>query len=104
MTAEDTLKIFKEYCKSNSGDEHVWTPKETTYQWSRGNLTSTGIINGVVRKLAGIDVSGRQIWTVAGSLKIAANGTILRFTGVGVKLQRQLELQAHFSNNKLETV
>jgi hypothetical protein len=104
MTAEDTLNVFKEYCKSNSGNEQIWTPKETTYFWNRGNPTSTGVINGVVRKLAGIDVSGRQIWTVAGSLKIDADGTIMRITGISVKQKAMFEAQASVITNKLETV
>jgi hypothetical protein len=44
----------------------------------------------VVRKLAGIDASGYQIWVVAGSFKIAPDGAIIRFTGLPKALQKQL--------------
>lgn len=87
MTAEHTLTQLKLWCIKQSGDEQVWTNKGTTYHWNRGKDTSAGLINGVVRKLAGIDVSGRQIWSVAGSLKIKADGTIARFTGIPKKEQ-----------------
>ena len=46
-----------------------------------------GIVNGVVRKLAGIDATGRQIWVVAGSFKITPQGEIIRFTGLPKKTQ-----------------
>lgn len=91
MNAEHTVTALKSFCKANSGDEHTWQNKETTYHWNRGKDTSTGLINGVVRKLAGIDASGHQIWTVAGSVKIDANGTILRFTGLPKKQQKLLQ-------------
>jgi len=87
MTAEHTLTQLKLWCIGQSGDEQVWTNKGTTYHWNRGKDTSAGLVNGVVRKLAGIDVSGRQIWAVAGSLKIQADGTIARFTGIPKKEQ-----------------
>jgi hypothetical protein len=44
-----------------------------------------------VRKLAGIDASGKQIWVVAGSFKIDEYGTILRFTGLPKKVQKSFE-------------
>lgn len=91
MNAEHTVTALKNFCKANSGDEQTWRNKETTYHWNRGKDTSSGLINGVVRKLAGIDASGHQIWTVAGSVKIDADGTILRFTGLPKKQQKLLQ-------------
>jgi len=91
MSAELTLDALKSFCRKNSGDEQIWTNKETTYHWNRGKDTASGLINGVVRKLAGVDASGRQIWVVAGSIKIDANGTIERFTGMPKKTQKVLQ-------------
>jgi hypothetical protein len=91
MNAEHTLTALKQFCLANSGDEQMWENKGTTYHWNRGKVTATGMVNGVVRKLAGIDSSGQQIWTVAGSIKIDANGTILRFTGMPKKQQKLFE-------------
>ncbi len=88
MSAEDTLLNVKLWCVDSSGNEQVWVNKGTTYQWSRGKTTTSGVLNGVVRKLAGIDASGKQIWVVAGSLKINADGTISRFTGIPKALQK----------------
>jgi len=91
MNAETTLINVKQYCLSNSKDEQIWTNKGTTYHWNRGKDTASGLINGVVRKLAGIDPSGYQIWVVAGSLKIHPEGEILRWTGLPRKLQITFE-------------
>ena len=91
MNAEHTLLNIKQHCLADSGNEQVWTNKGTTYQWTRGRDTVTGLVNGVVRKLAGIDASGKQIWTVAGSFKISEHGTVLRFTGLPKKLQKSFE-------------
>jgi len=91
MTAETTLLNIRQYCLSNSKDGQVWTNKGTTYHWNRGKDTVSGLINGVVRKLAGIDPTGYQIWVVAGSLKIDPTGTILRWTGLPKKLQTTFE-------------
>lgn len=88
MNAEHTLISIKQFCLKNTKDEQTWVNKGTTYHWNRGRDTAEGIINGVVRKLAGIDAAGGQIWVVAGSLKIAADGTILRFTGMPKKQQK----------------
>lgn len=91
MLAENTLINIKRFCLASSKDEQIWTNKGTTYYWNRGKDTSTGLINGVVRKLAGIDATGYQIWVVAGSIKISPNGEILRFTGLPRKVQNTLE-------------
>ena len=108
MNAEYTLTQLKLWCIAQSGDEQIWTNKGTTYHWNRGKDTATGLINGVVRKLAGIDAGGRQIWVVAGSLKINPNGTIARFTGIPSKVQKIFEPHASNTANpvdfpKLET-
>jgi hypothetical protein len=91
MLAEQTLNKVKQYCLTNSGDEQIWTNKGTKYFWNRGKDTYSGTINGVVRKLAGMDAQHGSIWVVAGSVKIDAEGTILRFTGLPRKLQKTFE-------------
>jgi hypothetical protein len=96
MNAENTLIKLKQFCLADSGDEQIWTNKGTTYFWNRGKDTATGLINGVVRKLAGTDAQGAKIWVVAGSLKINPNGTIARFTGIPSKVQKTFE--PHQSN------
>jgi hypothetical protein len=90
MSAQNTLNNLGTYCKKNSGDFQTWAGKAGTYHWNRGKDTATGLVNGVVRKLAGIDASGYQIWVVAGSFKIAPDGAIIRFTGLPKALQKQL--------------
>ena len=87
MDAVSTINAVKQFCVASSGSEQIWSGNKSTYQWNIGKTTQDGIVNGVVRKLAGIDVSGLQIWVVAGSLKIHPNGTILRFTGLPKKMQ-----------------
>jgi hypothetical protein len=91
MNAEHTVTALKSFCKANSGDEQMWENKGTTYYWNRGKDTSSGLVNGVVRKLAGVDANGHKIWTVAGSIKIDSDGTILRFTGMPKKQQKLLQ-------------
>ena len=93
MSATNTIDALSQFCKQSSSDTQVWTGKSGTYHWNLGKLTRQGILNGVVRKLAGIDISGTQIWVVAGSFKIAADGTILRFTGLPKKLQTSFTVQ-----------
>lgn len=96
---EDTLQKIKVYCKENSGSPNIWNGKTATYKWSPGKTTRQGVLNGVVRKLAGIDnTNGSQIWVVAGSLKILPDGTISRFTGLPVSVQRQCMPQEIFEN------
>lgn len=91
MNAETTLIKIKQFCIANSGDEQIWTNKGTTYYWNRGKDTPSGLVNGVVRKLAGTDANGTKIWVVAGSIKVDANGTILRWTGLPRKVQKTFE-------------
>jgi hypothetical protein len=90
MDANATIEAVKKFCESSSGDPQIWSGNKATYQWNIGKVTEQGIVNGVVRKLAGIDVSGKQIWAVAGSLKIMPDGTIARFTGLPKKLQSKM--------------
>lgn len=92
MDATSTINAVKQFCVSSSGSEQIWSGNKSTYYWNIGKTTQGGIVNGVVRKLAGIDVSGTQIWVVAGSLKIHPDGTILRFTGLPKKIQSKLQL------------
>ena len=90
MSAEKIIESLKEFCIKSSGDAlgQTWHGNKATYYWNRGKTTADGTVNGVVRKLAGVDASGRQIWVVAGSLKIGADGSILRFTGLPKKFQK----------------
>ena len=85
MSAINTLYSLEQFCRDSSGQPYQWAGNSATYRWSEGKTTSEGIINGVVRKLAGTDTNGIEIWVVAGSFKIAANGEILRFTGISKK-------------------
>lgn len=87
MSSLNTIESLGEFCKKNSGDENIWSGKSGTYYWSVGRNTPGGLVNGVVRKVAGIAASGEKIWVVAGSFKIAEDGTILRFTGLSKKDQ-----------------
>jgi phosphoserine phosphatase len=90
MSTQNTLDKLSAYCKTSSSDSQIWSGKSGTYYWNRGKETSSGLVNGVVRKLAGIESAGHQIWVVAGSFKIAPDGTILRFTGLPKAVQKQL--------------
>ncbi len=91
MSVDKTIEAIKEFCTKNSGDAlgQTWNGNKATYHWNSGKLAADGTLNGVVRKLAGIDAAGHQIWVVAGSFKIAPTGQILRFTGPPKKLQTQ---------------
>jgi hypothetical protein len=102
MNAENTLIKIKQFCLADSKDEQVWTNKGTTYHWNRGKDTASGLINGVVRKLAGTDANGTKIWVVAGSLKIAANGQVLRFTGIPSKIQKTFEPHSSNTSNPVD--
>ena len=92
MNAFDTIDAVKKFCLTNSGSEQNWQGNKSSYHWNIGKETQAGVLNGVVRKLAGIEASGNQIWVVAGSFKIAPDGTILRFTGLPKKVQAQVML------------
>ena len=102
MNAEYTLTQLKIWCKAQSNDEQVWFNKDTHYHWNRGKDTATGLVNGVVRKLAGVDANGKQIWVVAGSLKINPNGTVARFTGIPSKVQKTFEPHATNTPNPID--
>jgi len=106
MTADKTLESLTDFCLKSSGQGNTWHGKSATYQWNTGRESSSGLVNGVVRKLAGVDASGKQIWTVAGSFKINEYGTILRFTGLSKKIQKSLEPvhQVAVSQTVVETV
>jgi len=96
MSAENTIESLKKFCTASSGDTagQTWHGNKATYQWNIGKYDSQGTLNGVVRKLAGIDASGTQIWVVAGSFKISPAGKILRFTGLVKKMQAIVEQTA----------
>ena len=104
MNADATIAAVKQFCKASSGDEQIWSGNKATYHWNIGKVTSQGIVNGVVRKLAGIDsATGSQIWVVAGSLKIMPDGTIARFTGLPKKFQAQVVVTEATSETVQET-
>jgi len=94
MSAELTMQALEKFCTESSGDIMKWNGNKSVYHWNRGRTTASGEVNGVVRKLAGVDATGFQIWVVAGSFKIAPNGTILRFTGLTKENWRAVEQRA----------
>jgi hypothetical protein len=96
MSAENTIESLKKFCTASSGDTlgQTWHGNKATYHWNIGKYDSQGTLNGVVRKLAGIDANGTQIWVVAGSFKISPAGKILRFTGLVKKMQAIVEQTA----------
>ena len=98
MNAETTINLIKQFCKEQSGDEYIWNGNKSTYRWNIGKTTENGVVNGVVRKLAGISTTGEQIWTVAGSVKILPNGTVARFTGLNKKFVAKIMSNASVSN------
>ena len=104
MNPQHTVTAIKEFCKKNSGDEQIWTNKDTQYHWNIGRSTPTGLINGVIRKLAGIDASGKQIWVVAGSFKINPDGSIARWTGLPREVQKVAEGISRIKSEALEKV
>jgi hypothetical protein len=105
MSAENTIYELSQYCV-RGGDltGHSWTGKNGMYHWNVGKTTAQGLVNGVVRKLAGIDASGKQIWVVAGSFKIAPDGTILRFTGLAKKDQVMISRMGQITEQAHTTV
>ena len=86
MSANLVLKAFSQFCESSTGDPTCWEGNAATYKWSLGK-TKNDTVNGVVRKLGGIDSTGTKIWVVAGSFKIKSDGTILRFVGAPKRIQ-----------------
>jgi hypothetical protein len=105
MDANATIEAVKKFCQENSGDPQIWSGNKATYHWNIGKVTGAGIVNGVVRKLAGIDSgSGKQIWVVAGSMKILPDGTIARFTGLSKKFQSQIVVAQPATVNMTDTV
>lgn len=96
MSAEKTIESLKDFCVKSSGDVlgQIWHGNKSTYHWNIGKYDANGTLNGVVRKLAGIDASGAQIWVVAGSFKIDSTGNILRFTGLPNKMKSIVESDA----------
>jgi len=102
MSVLNTIDALEQFCKQNSGELQIWQGKSGTYQWNIGKLTRQGILNGVVRKLAGVDgTTGTKIWVVAGSFKIDEQGIFIRFTGLARKEQvliarmANITVQAH---------
>lgn len=104
MSVELVLNSVKQHCLSSSGDSQSWIGNNGTYQWNRGKTAVDGTVNGVVRKLAGKDDTGTNIWVVAGSFKILTNGTIVRWTGLSKKIYNvlnQISTEATFQEVKV---
>ena len=106
MSAENTITSLHQWCKKTcpGNDTQMWQGKNGTYFWNRGRTTSNGSINGVVRKLAGIDASGHQIWVVAGSFKIDPQGNITRFTGIPKKEQALISRMSSITAQASQTI
>jgi len=94
--AEHVIDLFKQHCVKSTGVPNTWIGKSNTYQFEIGRPTANGTINGVIRKLAGIDVSGKQIWAVAGSIKVDIDGEFHRGTGIPRALMKEMTEQASF--------
>lgn len=94
--AEHVIELFKQHCAKSTGVPNSWIGKSNTYQFEIGRPTANGTINGVIRKLAGIDVSGKQIWAVAGSIKVDIEGEFHRGTGIPRALMKEMTEQASF--------
>lgn len=94
--AEHVIELFKEHCMKSTGTQDSWVGKSNTYKFDLGRPTANGTINGVIRKLAGIDVSGRQIWAVAGSIKVDIEGEFHRGTGIPRELMKEFTKTATF--------
>ena len=88
MSIHNTLTSLKIFCVASSGKEHEWYHKGNYYRWNLGRENSKDFVNGVVRKRQGKNKLGEDTWKLAGSFKIDANGKILRFTGLGKKVQK----------------
>lgn len=91
MSAENTLVYLEKYCRNSTKQENQWHGNSSIYKWTKGKTDSNGTVNGVVRKLAGISNTGEQIWVVAGSFKIAIDGSIIRFTGLPKSVQNTIQ-------------
>jgi len=64
-----------------------------TYKYIIGRTTSSGTINGVVKKL---HEDGSE--KTAGSFKILSDGTVTRFTGVPTKTYRSITKEIQLQN------
>ena len=91
MSLTTTLAALRDFCSLSSGQTNKWQGVSGVYRWTPGKTTATGTLNGVVRKIVGIDQSNKEIWVVAGSFKIDQAGKILRFTGLSRKNQTLIE-------------
>jgi hypothetical protein len=104
MSVQITLDLVKKFCLSNSGNEYEWHHNGVHYRWNLGRDAEDGRdVNGVVRKKTATDSNGNDIWVLAGSVKISPQGKILRFTGLGKKIQKSFILQPIIISHSLET-
>ena len=89
MTIERTMTSLKIFCTASSGNENEWYHNGTYYRWNIGRDSKPEqSLKGVVRKNVGKDSFGKTIWKLAGSFAISPSGKILRFTGLGKKVQK----------------
>lgn len=103
MSSSNTLTALESFCTNSTGNPNQWYGNNGQYQWNLGRPSKDGKVNGVVRKLAGMDASGKAIWVVAGSIKIAPTGEILRFTGMSKAHQKTLSsIQVDTSEEVIE--
>ena len=90
-TVNNTINSLSNYCTQTTGDHQTWQGNKAIYHWNIGKFALDGTLNGVVRKLVSLEkavfADHDKIWVVAGSFKIAQDGTILRFTGLPKKTQ-----------------
>lgn len=106
MNTDRVIDSLKEFCIKSSGNStgQEWYGKSGTYTWNLGRSSSNGVLNGVVRKLAGIDATGLQIWVVAGSFKILPSGEIVRFTGLSKKDWKLIQSMAQEENQEVDII
>jgi hypothetical protein len=90
-TVNNTINSLSNYCTQTTGDHQTWQGNKATYRWNIGKFAQDGTLNGVVRKFVTLEnavfADYNKISVVAGSFKIAPDGTILRFTGLPKKTQ-----------------
>lgn len=102
--AELVFDQLKAHCISSTGDTNTWQGKSGTYKYEIGRPTANGTINGVIRKLAGIEAGGKQIWVVAGSIKVDVNGDWHRGTGIPRAKQTEFTATAQFLHEQQQKV
>lgn len=104
MSLSSTLTSLRNFCNLSSSTNNKWYGASGYYMWTPGKTTADGTLNGVVRKLAGIDQTNKEIWVVAGSFKVDKDGMIRRFTGLSRKNQKLIEGVGEIAEQSLAAV